>query len=180
MSVNNFKLEFETAAGITSVTQGEPESVNAKLNRLAKECGYNNIGTSAVNIIREENQDTGVTLLFNRTGDDAFQLTNAIAARMTMYDRTGRNRVPVDYVGTVAVKRVYIGYSALARINNAVDMQRVMGPLINESIKDFIDEVGFIGIGYTITAERPGGDGLYFRDLDNAAGMEFRLCLIKG
>jgi hypothetical protein len=181
MEANNFKLEFTTAAGVTEVSQAPPETVNDRLNRLARECGYNNISTSAVHIIREENQPTGVEILYNRRGDEAFTLSSPIAARIIEYSAPGRNIVPEEYHGTVAIKRIMIGYMALSRINTIADMQRVMTPLINEAVKDFIDEFGFIRLGYSITAQRPGLDNenLYFRDMDNMAAIEFRLCLIK-
>lgn len=178
--INNFNLSIETTTGIMEVTQPQPETVIEKVNRLAKECGYNNITTQALQVYRDAERPNGVTLLFNRNPDESFNLNPVTAAYVTVYNTTGRNYVPSEFTGVVAIHRINVSYSALSRINTAVDMQRFMGPLINEAVKDFIDEVGDIGVGYTITAKRPGNDNVYFRDIDDMAGMEFRLCLIKG
>lgn len=178
--VNNFQLRIETDAGLTEVNQGAPETMIDKLNRLAKECGFDNISTDAIHIIRDIDQPTGITHLFNRTQEEAFVLSNLVATRIAKYRNNGRVQIPEEYRGGVAVKRICVGYSALSRINTAVDMQRVMGPLINEAVKDFIDEFGFISLGYKITALQQGSETNYFRDIDNIAGMEFRLVLLKG
>lgn len=175
-----FKLELTGEHTSTTVSQPSPETINDKLNRLAKECGFDNISPWAVQLERNVDGPNGVTLLFNRNPDQVFTLNPVVAAPFRPYTSEGRNRVPEDYTGTVAVHRIMIGYASLARINTAVDMQRVMGPLINEAVKDFIDEVGFLQFGYRITGQQPGHDNVYFRDIDNMAGMEFRLCLIKG
>lgn len=146
---------------------------------MAKECGFNNIPTYATHIIRAIDQPNGVQLLFNRTGDEPFTLTDPVANRIAEYRSNTINPVPEDFTGGVAVKRILLSYRMLSQINTAVDMQKIIGPLINESIKDFIDELGFIVIGYKLTAERPGSRQEYFRELDNEAGMEFRLYLTK-
>jgi len=176
---NNFRLEITTESEQRIVTQPELETGEDRLNRLALECGYNSIDPSAIHITRLPEQQNGVTLTFNRHPDEAYVLQPAVAARISRYTSVRNNRVPDDYTGVVAINRIYVSYSALSRINTAVEMERTMGPLINEAIKDFIDEIGFIELGYKITAERSGLAGQYFTDLDNAAGMEFRLCLIK-
>lgn len=172
-----FKIEKENGETLT-ITQNT-ETLIQKLDRLAVEAGFNDISPNAIHIFREPDQPTGVTLVFNR-GEEAYTLASPVAASVRVYNAPGRNQVPVDYVGVVGLKRILISYSALARINNAVDMQRVMGPLVNEAVKDFIDEFGFISLGYRISASRPGYDNSsYFRDMDDTAAMEFRLCLIK-
>lgn len=178
--VSNFQLKIETASGFTEVTQSAPETLVDRLNRLAKECGYNNIGTGAIQIYRDAERPNGVTMLYNRNTYDSFTLNPVRAAVISEYRSVGRHAIPPEVTGPIAMHRINVSYSALTRMNTVVDMQRIMGPLINEAIKDFIDEVGFIGVGYTITAEYPGTNGQYFRDLEEAAGMEFRLLLNKG
>lgn len=106
MSSNKFQLSLETAAGVMTVTQGEPETLIEKLNRLAKECGFNNIPTYATHIIRAIDQPNGVQLLFNRTGDEPFTLTDPVANRIAEYRSNTINPVPEDFTGGVAVKRI--------------------------------------------------------------------------
>lgn len=176
--VNTFQLKMETEVGTTSVTQASPESLTTKLNRLALECGFNNITRDPIHIIRRTGQQTGVDVVYNRI-DEAFTLINPIAAHIVVYIGEGRNPPPVDFAGVVGIKRILMSYSAMSRIETAVDMQRAVGPLINEGVKDFIDEFGYIGSGYKITAERPGWHEDYFRELEDTAAFELRLTLIK-
>ena len=108
--VNNFELRIETNSGAIDINQGAPETIHDKLNRLAKECGFDNISTDAIHIIRDIDQPTGITHLFNRTQDEAFVLSNPVSARIAQYRNNGRTTIPEDYTGGVAVKRICVGF----------------------------------------------------------------------
>lgn len=178
--MSNFKLEIKKDTSTIGVTQPTEEDLDTKLNRLAHECGFNNIHTRALTFIRGDNVPNGVQLIFQNPPDGSFVLNAPVSGFIREYNVTeGRHQVPAEFTGLVAIKRILVGYAACSRINTAIEMQRVMGPLINEAIKDFMDEVGNIGFGYTLTAKQPGIENRYFRDLEDIAAMEFRLCLIK-
>lgn len=181
--MSQFKLELireDESIRLTQPVERTTESMTERLNRWANECGFNNISTTAIDIRREAGQPTGITTIYNRNNEDAYTLESPVAGRFAMYTNDNpRHILPDNYTGQVAVKRTLIGYAALARINSAIDMQKIIGPIINESVKDFIDEFGNLGLGFSITAlQNPTSD--YFRDQENTAAVEFRLYLKKG
>lgn len=177
--INNFQLRIETEAGITEVTQPVQETVTGKLNRLAREAGYDNISPNAIETIGWEGDETATTVVFNRNQDEPYTLTPVIAGRIKVYNREGRYRVPDDYRGVVGLHRAYVGYMAASRINSVTDMKTTLQPIINLGIMDLINQFGTLGLGYKISMAMPGYEPTYFRDLDDRAAYEIRLILTK-
>lgn len=177
-----FKLEITKDNETMSVTQPEPqaqETVLARLNRLAKECGYSDIHPHAIEALPWDGL-TSTTVTFNRNQEDAYTLNPVVAARMRDYNREGVHRVPENYVGLVGVHRAMIGYSAVSRINSVADMKQTMYHIINMGKQDLINQFGYrIVAGYKITMEYPGQEGTFFRELENSAAYEIRLWLTK-
>lgn len=176
--VNNFKLEIETTSGVSTITQGEPETPIQKLNRLAIEAGFDDISPYAIDYVGFTEDRTSTTILYNR-GDDAYILAPPIAGTVRTYQRDGIHRVPEGYQGGVGVHRALISYSAATRINTVADMVRTLSPIINVGVQDLINQFGNIMHGYKIAMVQLGWPQEYFRDSDNAAAFEIRLYLHK-
>lgn len=179
MDVNKFQLKMETAAGIIEVAQAEPETVTQRLNRLAREAGYDNISPYAIEVLGWEEDQTSTTLLFNRDSDEPYTLVAPIAGRIRHYNNEGLHQVPEDYYGPVGVHRAMMSYSSATRINNVTDMKTTLQPIINLGIMDLINQFGNISHGYNISMEMPGYTPSFFRDLDDLAAYEIRLFLYK-
>lgn len=174
-----FKIEKESGE-VTTLTQPTDESVTAKLNRLAREAGYDNITPRAVEFVGW-GERTSVTNMIGHNGHAVF-LNPVVAASIREYNRPGTIDIPVDYIGTIGVHRARIGYVSSSRITNVVSLKTTMQPIIEAGIKDLINNYGY-GIssipGYRISMEFEYFPGTFFRELEDAAGYEIRLTLYK-
>ena len=164
---NKFKLTVKTRDTETIVSQVQNETQLEKLNRLAKECGFDNIAPFPLETIRTEN--SGVQTLFNLNQNDAYILNPPVAGRIISYQREGRQQISSNFSGVVAFKRCLIVYGSMNRINNSLDMYRTLNHIINETLQSFVDEFGNLMYGYKVTGERAGQSGVYFTHSDNSA-----------
>jgi hypothetical protein len=174
----HFKIDKDDGSSVTLTQPIENESHMAKMNRLAKECGFDNISSRVLESLDWGNA-TSTTVVFNRNAEEAFSLVAPVAGGFREYQREGIHRVPADYRGAVGFHRALIGYGVVARCDNAIQMATMLKPIIEQGVKDLINQFGNINYGYKITMQMLGYEGRYFIDRENAAGYEIRLLLIK-
>lgn len=146
-----------------------------ELNRLAEEAGYNDLFCHAIEV-QPWGEKTSTTTFFDKDQNQPIQLNPIIACHIK--DLTGgKCKVPSDYKGVVAVHRAALSYGAVSRIKNLADLKETLKPIINAGIIDLQNNVGFMH-GMRITMKHDPS-GTYFREMENAAGLELRIYVIK-